>query len=109
MFEHEIRLEVMSRFLGRRVEIDHDWSLPLPPFGRWVENLIAAETWSKIAATYVGADREDSWDALFGVIEVFRDVAIDIAEALGFGYPQALEDQMIRYLVEVRTLEPGPK
>jgi aminoglycoside 6-adenylyltransferase len=104
MFDHEIRLEVLTRLLGWLIQIDHDWSMPLPPFGRKLESLIPPGTWSQLADTYVGADLEENWDALFAIIDVFREVAMAVGDALGFVYPQDVEDQMVRLLREVQSL-----
>jgi aminoglycoside 6-adenylyltransferase len=109
MFDHEIRLEVLARLFGWQIEIDHDWSMPLPPFGRKLESLISPGTWSKLAATYVGSGVDENWDALFAIVALFREIAIDVANGLGFSYPQPLEDQMVQLLRDVRAQASGLK
>jgi aminoglycoside 6-adenylyltransferase len=105
--EHEIKLEVMRRLLEWRVEIDHDWSLKPGVYGRGLERQLPADIWSDFASTYVGSDSEDNWGALFRLMALFRRVAMEVGGALGYAYPQPLDDRVGAYLETVRKLPRG--
>jgi aminoglycoside 6-adenylyltransferase len=106
MFEYEIRLEVLIPLLRWRIELDHDWSLLLGIHGRGLERWLPTGTWDDLADTYVGPRIEENWTALFRIITLFRRVAAEVGEALGYPYPQHLDDRVSAYLNTVRDLPP---
>jgi len=65
------------------------------------------DIWSDFASTYVGPDSEDNWAALFRSTTLFRRVAMEVGGALGYAYPQSLDDQVGAYLDAVRKLPRG--
>lgn len=75
-------------------------------YGRGLERLLPADLWSELAATYVGTEIEENWNALFRTTALFRRVATEVAEALGYAYPQDVDDAISAQLEEVRRLPP---
>jgi aminoglycoside 6-adenylyltransferase len=47
---------------------------------------------------------EENWDALFRTMELFRRVAIEVGDALGYRYPQKADDVAVAHANAVRTL-----
>jgi aminoglycoside 6-adenylyltransferase len=107
VLEHDIKLEAMRRLLEWRIEIDHDWRVKPGVFGRGLERWLPGDIWIDLLATYVGPDVEENWDVLFRTTALFRRVAIEVGDTLGYTYPQALDDQVSAYLNEVRKLPRG--
>jgi aminoglycoside 6-adenylyltransferase len=105
--DQEIKLEVLRRLLAWRLEIDHDWSLKPGVRGRSFKRQLPADIWSELASTYVGPDLEDNWAALLRSATLFRRVAIEVGDALGYVYPQSLDDRVVAYLNAVRNLPHG--
>ena len=87
-----------------RLKLDHDWSLKPGAYGRGLEHLLPADLWSQLARTYVGTDVEENWDALFRTMELFRRVAIEVGDALGYRYPQKADDVAVAHANAVRAL-----
>ena len=94
----------MRRFLEWRIEIDHDWSLKPGAYGRGLERLLPSDIWSDLARTYVGTEIEDNWKALFRTAVLFRRVATEVGESLGYAYPQQKDDAVTAHLEAVREL-----
>lgn len=94
----ELKNTALRRFLEWRIELDHDWSKRPGAYGRGLERLLPAEIWSELAATYVGIDIEDNWNALFRTTALFRRVATEVGDALGYPYPQEVDKAMTAYL-----------
>lgn len=106
VLDDDIRSNSVRRLLEWRIELDHDWSLRPGVLGRGLKRLLPAAIWSELEATYVGADVEENWEALFGLAALFRRVAIEVGQRLGFTYPQEVDDGMIAQLRSVRDLPP---
>jgi aminoglycoside 6-adenylyltransferase len=104
MLDADLKLETMRRLLEWRIEIDHNWSLKPGVHGRGFKQLLPPDIWSAFARTYVWLDVEETWAALFRVIALFRQVAPEVGNALGYPYPQQVDDQVSAYLEAIREL-----
>jgi aminoglycoside 6-adenylyltransferase len=70
--------------------------------GRGLRHQLAAETWAALEATWVGAEIEENWRALFAMTALFRRVAREVGQALGYAYPLELDERVSAYLERVR-------
>jgi len=89
-----------------RVELDHGWSLRPGAKGRGIERLLPPDRSAVLAATYIGPDPGESWDALFRLAVLFREVASEVGDALGYAYPSRVDELVSAHLAAVRELPP---
>jgi aminoglycoside 6-adenylyltransferase len=108
ILDYDIKLVAFRRLLEWRIELDHDWSIKPGAYGRGLERLLPREVWRDLAATYVGIGTEANWEALFRLSALFRRVAAEVGDALGFTYPRGVDESVSAYLDEVRHL-PHPE
>lgn len=108
ILEHDIATEALRRMLEWRIELDHDWSLPTGVLGRGFKRLLPADIWAELEATYVGPGIEENWAALARATGLFRRVAKEVGDALGFAYPRDVDDRVTAYLDAVKNL-PAPR
>jgi aminoglycoside 6-adenylyltransferase len=80
------------------MELDHDWSVPTGALGKGLKKRLPPEIWSQLENTYVGADIADNWEALFRTLALFRQVAIEVGEELGYAYPRDLDERVTTYV-----------
>jgi aminoglycoside 6-adenylyltransferase len=104
MLDYDTKFVVLRRFLEWKLELAHDWSLRPGSHGRGLEQRLPRETWDALAATYVGTGIEDNWNALLRTTTLFREVAIEVGQALGYTYPQHVDDAVTAHLAAVRNL-----
>ena len=104
--DYDAKLVAMRRVLEWLIEIEHGWSLRPGAYGRGLERLLPPDVATELAATYVGADIDDNWDALFRTAALFRRVAKEVGDALGHEYPQAVDDGVTAHIEAVRALGP---
>ena len=88
-----------------RIQIDHNWSLKPGPYGRGLKQRLRQDLWAELEQTYTGAELESNWTALFQTINLMRRVAIEVGEAMGFHYPDELEQRVKIYLHRVKNLD----
>lgn len=105
--DQAMKQDNLRKMLEWRVEIDHGWSLRTGIFGKGLKKRLNADVWAALEATYVGPGEEENWDALFRTIDLFRDVAADVAHHLGFAYPYGLDRRVVAYLQQVKALDRG--
>lgn len=100
-----MKFELLRRLLEWRIEIDHNWSWKPGAVGRGLKKHLDSRTWGELANTYVGADIDENWDALFKTTAPFRRIALEVGNALGYHYPYELDERVTSYLQSTRNLE----
>jgi aminoglycoside 6-adenylyltransferase len=104
VLDADLKLETMRRMLEWRIELDQHWKVAPGVYGRVIEHLLPPDIWTEFASTYVSLDVEETWEALDRVIALFRQVALDVGHALGYTYPQRVDDQVSAYLKAIREM-----
>jgi aminoglycoside 6-adenylyltransferase len=90
-----------------RLEIDQQWSVKPGPYGRRLRKWLRPDLWADLESTYTGAALEANWEAMFGTIALFRKVASEVGDRLGYAYPHALHQRVVAYLQKVKNLGCG--
>ena len=106
MLDQDLKLETLRRLLEWRIELDHTWSVKPGVHGRGLKRLLPPDTWLDFARTYVSLDVEETWGALARVIALFRKLASEVGNALGYPYPQQVDAQVSAYLEAMRQMPP---
>lgn len=99
-----MRSELLLPLLEWRIELDHGWTWKPGIVGRGLKRALPTDLWSAFERTYVGPGIEENWEALFAMTALFRRAAIAVGQALGYTYPQELDDDVTAYLEEARRL-----
>jgi aminoglycoside 6-adenylyltransferase len=103
--DYIMKFECLRRMLEWRMEIARAWSVKPGANGRGLKRHVRPDVWAALERTYVGAETAVNWDALFRTIDLFRAVAIEVGDQLGYTYPHDL-DQRIRAAIErIRHLD----
>ncbi|MBU2612068.1 MAG: aminoglycoside 6-adenylyltransferase, partial [Chloroflexi bacterium] len=105
--DYDMKHNFLRQMLEWRMECDHDWSAPTGALGKGLKKRLPPEIWSQLERTYVGASIADNWEALFRTIALFRQVAIAVADHLGYTYPHDLDQRVTAYVQHVQGLDHG--
>lgn len=97
-----MKLQLLRRLLEWQAGVATGWSVPAGALGRGLARHLDPEVWSELEATYVGADMEANWKALFATARLFGRVARSVGSTLGFDYPDTLEESALGKLSELR-------
>lgn len=103
--DQAMKMNNLRLMLEWRIEIDHGWSVKPGAYGKGLRRLLDTETWQELERTYVGAGEEENWEALFRTIDLFRRVAIEAGDHLGYPYPHELDLRVTAYLKKVQNLD----
>ena len=102
-----MRSELLVPMLEWRVELDRDWSWKPGMAGRGLKRALPPDLWAAFERTYAGPDISENWDAALAMTALFRRVAREVGDALGYTYPQAMDDGVSAYLEAVQQLSVG--
>jgi aminoglycoside 6-adenylyltransferase len=103
-FDVVMRFQLLLKMLEWYVETQHNWSLKPGRLGRGLKKHLPHEIWADVEATLAGAEVDENWIALFGMTNLFRRIAVQVANSLGYAYPQALDERVSSYLQRVKNL-----
>lgn len=102
--DHAMKQVGLRRMLEWRIEADHGWSLPMRAYGKGLKRFVAPGVWRELEATYAGGDIGENWEALLRTARLFRTLATELGNRLGYRYPGKLHERVMRYLEDVRSL-----
>jgi len=104
--DYDMKHIYLRQLLEWRVEIDHDWSVPIGSLGKGLKKYLPPELWSEFEKCYAGAHPEDKWTALKNTLALFRRVAVEVGAHLGYTYPYQLDQRVNAYVENFRRLGP---
>ncbi len=66
--------------------------------GKFIKEVLAPDSWSRLLETYTNADPSDMWEGLLRMSDLFRECALEVGEEFGFEYPQMDDRNVVRYV-----------
>jgi len=102
--DHDMKQIYLRQVLEWRVEIDQRWSAPVGFLGKGLKRRLPPEIWDQVEQTYAGARLADNWEALARTMALFRQVAVEVGEHLGYAYPDDLHQRVRAYVEKIRQL-----
>jgi aminoglycoside 6-adenylyltransferase len=88
-----------------RVACDQDWDYSPGVLGRGLKGRLPADRWTALERTFVGANIDENWEALFLTADLFLETAREVADMLDLVYPQHLANDVMEYLKGIHRLE----
>jgi aminoglycoside 6-adenylyltransferase len=79
------------------VGVRYNWTVTTGSLGKGLKKKLPPEIWAQLEDTYTGANIQENWEALFRTIALFRQVAIEVGESLGYEYPLELDRRVTAF------------
>lgn len=102
--DHDMKHVYLRQMLEWKTGLDSGWSRPVGALGKGLKKRLSPEIWSRLEEAYAGADSAENWEALFRTMALFRQVAIEVGEALGYSYPHDLDERVTAYVHKMKAL-----
>lgn len=104
MHDEVVRNGQLMKMLSWHIGVKTDFKVNPGKLGKYFQNYLEPEIWDMLLKTFADASYENTWDALFATCDLFRKVAIPIAEHFGFEYPFDDDRRVSAHLKYVRSL-----
>ncbi|OGN93562.1 MAG: aminoglycoside adenylyltransferase [Chloroflexi bacterium RBG_13_50_21] len=96
--------EQLMKMLDWYVGMETGFNKSPGKMGKYLEKFLAPELWELLLRTYSDADYEHTWQALFAMGDLFRKLAIVVAQHFGFEYPYGDDGRVSAHLRHVHDL-----
>jgi aminoglycoside 6-adenylyltransferase len=93
-------MKMIDWYVGMRT----DFTCSPGKAGKYLDQYLEPALWDMLKRTYSDAGYERTWDALETMCNLFRTVAIEVAEQFEFDYPCGDDERVRAYLEHVRHL-----
>jgi aminoglycoside 6-adenylyltransferase len=102
--DNDMKHVYLRQMLEWRVECDNDWSVSVGALGKGLKKRLPPALWEQLEATYAGAGIEENWEALFRTMALYRQVAIEVGDDLGYSYPHTLDRRVTEYVRMIQDM-----
>jgi len=103
--DYDMKHEYLRPMLEWRMECDHGWSVPVRNLGKGLMKLLPPDISEQLASSYAGGGIAENWEALFRTIALFRRVASEVGQTLGYTYPHELDQGVAAYIRAMKDME----
>lgn len=108
MIDEAVREQLM-KMLKWHIGVKTNFQVSPGKLGKYFQKYLEPELWDMLLKTYADASYENTWDALFIMGDLFRKVAVPIAEQFGLEYPFDDDRRVSAHLKHVRVLPKDAK
>jgi aminoglycoside 6-adenylyltransferase len=98
--ERDMLMQMIRWYIG----IKTDFSVSSGKNGKYFKKFLEPDLWEKYIRTYSDANYDNLWEALFASCDLFRILAVKVAEHFGFEYPYQDDERVTAHLKHVREL-----
>jgi aminoglycoside 6-adenylyltransferase len=85
-----------------RMECDHAWAEPARALGKGLRKGLPADIWNELQRISATDATAGHWETLFLTMALFRRVARDVGDRLGYLYPEELDERVTSYVRRLR-------
>jgi len=85
---------------------NHGFNLSTGKDFKYIKNYLPSEIYERYIKTYPSGNYSEIWNSIWIMCDLFRDLAIKVAEHFNFEYKQHEEDAMRRYLCTLPDASP---
>jgi len=95
--DHDMKHVYLRLMLGWWDGCAEGWLKPVGSLGKGLRRRRPADIWREVEASYAGGGLAGNREALFSTIANYRRVASEVADQLGYRYPDALDQDVTEF------------
>lgn len=103
VLDYDMRYEYLLPMMKWYAVSIHGDNAHIGNLGKGVQRFLPEETTQRLTSTYAGFEVESNRLALTEMINLFRDIAQHVGEAIGCEYPTDLHDRVMHHIRELES------
>lgn len=96
--------EQLMKMLNWHIGMHTNFQINPGKMGKYFQTYLEPELWTQLQGTFADASYENTWNALFAMCDLFRKIAIPVAEQFSCEYPFDDDRRVSAHLEHIRTL-----
>lgn len=103
MLDNTVREQLM-KMLAWHVGIKTQFTSGPGKFGKYLKQHLEPAHWAMLEKTYSDASYEKTWESLYMMGDLFREIALRVAERFQFDYPYSDDAKVSAHLKHIKSL-----
>ena len=95
--DHDMKHVYLLPMLEWWVGCAEGWSKPVGALGKGLRHRLPADVWRELESSYAGGGMDQNVHALLRTVALYRRVATDVADRLGYVYPIELDERVTAF------------
>ncbi len=100
-WDWEMKNLSLLKMLEWHEQVKHNWNHNTYYMGKHIKQWLDAEIYQQLRETFTGSEIKENWNALFITLDLFRKLAINVADRLGFKYSNDTDKNMTNVINEI--------
>ncbi|MFW6029705.1 MAG: aminoglycoside 6-adenylyltransferase [Halanaerobiales bacterium] len=105
MLDYTLRYSFLHKIIDWHIGYENNWSVETGALGKNYKKLLSKELWNEFEQSYVGGGIRENWKAFFKVTDLFRKVAKDVGQKLGYNYPVQVDQEVMEFCNKIKTMK----
>lgn len=93
--------QVILQMIIWNAQAKNGWALKTHSWGKRMESWVDESIWNGLHHVFSNFDAEDSWRGLFATMDFFRMIAKEAAEKIGYPYPEEVDGNISRFVMNL--------
>jgi aminoglycoside 6-adenylyltransferase len=95
--------EMLEKMIDWHIGVNTDFTVSPGKMGKFYKKFLLPELYQKYVSTYTDGNYGHFWAAVFTTCELFRQIAVPVAECFGYVYRYDEDENMTEYLHKVKN------
>lgn len=97
MMENVVR-PMFLKMIEWKIGYENDFSVSIGKSGRYIQQFLDSSTYENILKTYSDYTLKDNWKSLFLMMEIFREIQLEVSKRMGFDINLKEADNSFGYI-----------
>ncbi len=102
MYTQVVHVE-LDKMVEWYIAMDHEDSVSTGMWGKYYKKYLSPELYEKYLKTYSDGNPENLWNAIFIACDLFRSLALQVSDHLGYVYCKQDDENMVSYITHIKN------
>lgn len=105
MLDNVLRYSFLHKIMNWHIGNQYNWSIETGALGKKYKKLVSPQLWKEFEDSYTAGGIDENWQGLYKVIDLFRKLAMNLGEELGYEYPKAVDEEVMGFIGQIKETQ----